>query len=316
MSAPPKTVLTATPEEEAAIREAVRTADPETLAPKRAIAGPEHVDDLLELLADPEVSGAIYDLPRPLTRENVAAWVADFAGQRARGEGLLIVVPDFGKGIVSYSQITVWPERASAELAGAMRSDIQGGGGGSEGAARSFAWMFGTLKVRLIGLTAAPDNVRSIKLIDRAGFVRMGERESMRSDGTVRLNPKWRALRFSHSFTPGRLMSRSTAWPLWWFEYPGRAARLPPVIASIARSSCLRGEVMEPTITRVKRSPVMPAAMTIHFDRLTALSASARAASLFATACVSSSDTRAPSCSSTRRICSCPLATSELPTTR
>ena len=38
MSAPPKTVLTATPEEEAAIRNAVRTADPEALGPKRIIA--------------------------------------------------------------------------------------------------------------------------------------------------------------------------------------------------------------------------------------------------------------------------------------
>lgn len=176
MSAPPKTVLTATPEEAAAIREAVRTADPETLAPKRAIAGPEHVDDLLDLLSDPEVSDAIYDLPRPLTRASVAAWIDAFAEQRRRGEGLLIVVPDFGKGIVSYSQITVWPDRASAELAGAVRADIQGSGGGSDGAARSFAWMFDVLKVRLIGLTAALDNVRSIKLIDRAGFVRMGER--------------------------------------------------------------------------------------------------------------------------------------------
>lgn len=63
MSAPPKTVLTATPEEAAAIRAAVQTADPETLAPKRAIAGPDHVDDLLDLIGDPEVSDAIYDLP-------------------------------------------------------------------------------------------------------------------------------------------------------------------------------------------------------------------------------------------------------------
>lgn len=195
MSAPPKTVLTATPEEEAAIRDAVRTADPETLGPKRLIAGPEHTDDLLELLSDPEVSDAIYDLPRPLTQASVAAWIADFAARRTRGEGLLIVVPDFGKGLMSYSQITVWPERASAELAGAVRADIQGGGGGGEGAARSFNWIFQVLKVRLIGLTAALDNVRSARLIDRAGFVRMGEREAIRPDGTVRRSLYWEMTR-------------------------------------------------------------------------------------------------------------------------
>ena len=106
-----------------------------------------------------------------------------------------MVTPDFGKGILSYSQITVWPERASAEIAGAMRADIQGAGGGGEGAVRSFSWMFDALKVRLIGLTAAPDNVRSIKLIDRAGFVRMGERESVRPDGTVRRSLYWEMTR-------------------------------------------------------------------------------------------------------------------------
>lgn len=195
MSAPPKTVLSASPEEADAIREAVRTADPETLGPMRAIAGPLHVDDLVELLSDPEVSEAIYDLPRPLTHANVAAWVDSFAARRARGEGLLIVVPEFGKGLMSYSQITVWPECASAELAGAIRADIQGAGGGAEGAARSFNWIFSALKVRLIGLTAALDNIRSAKLIDRAGFQRMGEREAVRPDGTVRRSLYWEMTR-------------------------------------------------------------------------------------------------------------------------
>ena len=71
MSAPPKAVLTASAEEEAAIRAVVRD------APGRILAGPEHVDGLLALFSDPRVSDPIYDLPRPFTRESVAAWVAD-----------------------------------------------------------------------------------------------------------------------------------------------------------------------------------------------------------------------------------------------
>jgi RimJ/RimL family protein N-acetyltransferase len=196
MSAAPKTVLTASPDEEAAIREAVRRADPARLGTGRRFATPDDAEVMLELLSDPEVSDAIYDLPRPLTLNSVTAWIADFMGKRARGEGLLIVTPEeFGPGIMSYSQVTLWPERASAELAGAMRADIQGAGGGGEGAVRTFDWMFHTLGARLICLTAAPSNIRSIRLIERAGFVRMGERESIRPDGSHRSSFYWEMTR-------------------------------------------------------------------------------------------------------------------------
>lgn len=191
MSAPPKTVLSVSPAEEAAIRDAVRAADPATLSAGRLIAGPQHVDDLVDLLSDPEVSEAIYDLPRPIDAAHVGPWVLDYLAKRARGEGLLFVTPDWGKGIVSYSQITVWPDRAAAELAGAVRADMQGAGGGGEGALRSFGWMFSALKVRLICLTAATDNIRSIRLIDRAGFERMGERDAVRPDRSIRKSHYW-----------------------------------------------------------------------------------------------------------------------------
>ena len=79
MSAPPKTVLTASPQEEAAIREAVRTVDPLTLGEGRVIAGAQHAPGLTRLLEDPAVSGPIYDLPRPITEANVAIWIAECA---------------------------------------------------------------------------------------------------------------------------------------------------------------------------------------------------------------------------------------------
>lgn len=190
MSAPPKTVLSTTPEEEAAIRDAVRHADPFSIG--RMIAGPEHVESLAELLSHPAVSGPIIDLPRPFTPATMAVWIADFAARQARGEGILLVTSDFGgKTVVSYSQITIWPERASAELAGAVSADLQGLGGGFDGAIKTFGWMFAVLGIRLIGLAAAADNIRSARLIDRAGFERMGERDSIRADGTIRRSLYW-----------------------------------------------------------------------------------------------------------------------------
>jgi RimJ/RimL family protein N-acetyltransferase len=189
MSAPPKTVLTATPEEAEAIRAAVRRAE------GRTVAGPEHVTGLLELLQDPQVSDPIYDLPRPITFDNVALWVAASEALRQEGRCILAVNLDEQSRLAGYSRFTIWPERASGELAGARRADLQNSGAGRTGVAQASAWMFEALGLRLIGLTAALDNVRSAKAIDGAGFKRMGEVESVKPDGTTRRSLYWELTR-------------------------------------------------------------------------------------------------------------------------
>ena len=100
MSAPPVTVLQASPEEAAAIRNAVRAVN------DRVLAGPAHVDGLLTLLSDPRVSDPIYDLPRPFTRESIAAWVQESRAAHERGERLLSVTLDEGGEVAGYSQIS------------------------------------------------------------------------------------------------------------------------------------------------------------------------------------------------------------------
>lgn len=195
MSAPPKTVLDVPATEAQAIREAVRRADVSGLGEGRARAELKHVVGLTALLSDERVSGPIYDLPRPICEESITRWVAEAQAQALAGEGLLIVTLD-GEGAVSgYSRITVWPERSCAELAGAIRADLQNRGQGGAGMARSFHWIFQALGVRMMCLTAALDNVRSQKGIDAAGFVRMGEREAVRPDGTTRRSVYWEMTR-------------------------------------------------------------------------------------------------------------------------
>ena len=195
MSTPPKTVIHATEEEAEAIREAVRNADTSRLGLGRAHAEMKHVPGLVELLADEQVSGPIYDLPKPITPDSVTRWVAERQAERLAGEGLLFVTLDGHGKVAGYSHITVWPERASAELAGAIRADLQGQGQGGVGMAKSFDWIFETLGVRLMCLTAALDNIRSQKGIDAAGFRRMGEREVVASNGSVRPSVYWEMTR-------------------------------------------------------------------------------------------------------------------------
>lgn len=195
MSAPPVTVLTASAEEEAAIREAVRNADPSLISPTARVAGPEHIAGLVDLLSDPLVSGPIYDIPRPVDAGRIGAWIARSRRQQAAGEALLTVTLDPDGRVAAYSRFTVWPQHSSAELAGAQRADRQNSGQGTEGAARSFGFMFEVLGVRLVGLTAALDNVRSAKVIEAAGFTPMGERLSRLPDGGSRRSLYWEMTR-------------------------------------------------------------------------------------------------------------------------
>lgn len=195
MSAPPVTVLDVPAEEAAAIRLAVLSADLDTLGPGRSLARAEDAADLAEFLADPRVSDAIYDLPRPFTEDTMARWIAESEALRQEGRRLLILTRDETGQIAGYSCVSVWPERSAAELAGALRADRQNGGQGGAGALHTFGWIFTALGVRLMGLTAAIDNVRSAKLIDAAGFVRMGTRDAIRPDGSTRVSLYWEVTR-------------------------------------------------------------------------------------------------------------------------
>jgi RimJ/RimL family protein N-acetyltransferase len=195
VSAPPKTLLHASEEEAEAIREAVRNVDVATLGMGRARAELKHVDGLVKLLSDERVSGPIYDLPRPITHDSVERWVVEGQAQALAGEGLLLVTLDEHGDVAGYSKITVWPEHSAAELAGAIRADLQNHGQGGVGMARTFGWIFKTLGVRMMCLTAALDNVRSQKGIDAAGFRRMGERDAVRPDGTTRRSVYWELTR-------------------------------------------------------------------------------------------------------------------------
>ena len=125
---------------------------------------------MTQLLTDPSISAAIYDLPSPITLATVRNWICDAQAKRERGEALLTVRRAPDGAIYSYSYFTIWPDLAAAEIAGGFRAEQQSAGLGKTGAQRSFAWMFDALQVRLICVTAALDNVRSAKVIEAAGF--------------------------------------------------------------------------------------------------------------------------------------------------
>lgn len=181
------------PDEKAeAIRQAVRaaTSSPTVDAVAR-IAHPEDAEAFHAFLSDPSVFAPIYTLPRPLTVENVRAFIEAHMRERQEGVGLLFLNLDAGGQIVGYSDFCIWPQWAAGELGGAVHPSLQSQGRGVKGAALSFGWMFDALGLDLICETAALDNIRTAKLLDHLGFARKGEITSTRPDGTTRASLVW-----------------------------------------------------------------------------------------------------------------------------
>lgn len=168
-----------------AIRNAVRAVR-FPAASRRRVAATEDAEAFHALIADPAVSGPIYTLPKPATLEAARDFITRHLGEQACGEGLLILEFADDDGVCAYHDIQFWPEFAAAELGGAIRPDRQNAGAGGAGAAAAFDWLFCDIGVDLICETAALDNIRTKKLLERIGFRLTGEIESELHGGGVR----------------------------------------------------------------------------------------------------------------------------------
>lgn len=191
----PITRVDASPERTAEIRDAVRDVQLGPSGPEQRIAGPEDAAAFYEFLLDPRVHAAIYSLPRPLSLSATAAFISKYVAAQEKGEGLLLLTWDAQGRVASYSTLEIWPNWAAGELTGALHPDRQSKGAGLTGAASTFQWMFDVLKLELVCATAALDNQRTAKMLDRLGFDRKGEIVSYRPDGTERPSRVWEVTR-------------------------------------------------------------------------------------------------------------------------
>lgn len=181
----PLTRVEAGPEKAQAIREAVRRVAFPGDATRRLVSQAD-AEAFQRLVADPRVSGPIYTLPKPPTLDAARDFIARHVGEHERGEGLLILEFDKAGEVAAYHDVQFWPEWAACELGGAIRPDRQGAGRGGTGAEAAFNWLFDEIGVDLICETAALDNVRTRKLLERIGFRLIGEIESELQDGGAR----------------------------------------------------------------------------------------------------------------------------------
>ncbi|GAB1255504.1 hypothetical protein NBRC116494_00060 [Aurantivibrio plasticivorans] len=142
-------------------------------------------------LLDPRVSAPIYTLPTDINVDTVAKFIARHLDERTQGDGLLMIdINDSGK-VVGYHDIQFWPEWSACELGGAISPEEQSSGKGGSGALATFNWLFDVVGVDLICETAALDNIRTAKLLERIGFKYMGEIESTLPGGGTRPSRYW-----------------------------------------------------------------------------------------------------------------------------
>ena len=183
--------ITADKAAETAIREAVRRT--ETIGGKDGprLAQKSDAQELYALLKHPAVHAPIYMLPVPLTQRSVEQFIDDHLALRDAGEGLLFVRQSDRGVAIGYSDVQIWPQWATGELSGALHPDWQGDGRGGAGAGDVFDWMFNTLGLDRICATAALDNRRTAKLLDRLNFTEVGHITSTRPDGSERASRVW-----------------------------------------------------------------------------------------------------------------------------
>lgn len=191
----PITRIDASLERAAEIRSAVMAIRSGPSGPEQRVARPEDAAAFYDFLVDPRVHAAIYSLPRPLTLAATSAFISYYVEAQQRGEGLLLLTWDDQDRVASYSSLEIWPQWAAGELTGALHPDRQSRGAGGSGATRTFGWMFDVLKLDLICATAALDNQRTAKMLDRIGFERKGEIKCVRPDGTERPSRVWEITR-------------------------------------------------------------------------------------------------------------------------
>ncbi len=185
----PLTRIAASEAKQSYIRSAVSIT--ESLTEMAHVAKESDIVALTTLLSDPEISQPIYTLPAQINHDTVAAFIGQHLDERERGEGLLMISTDENGLATAYYDIQVWPEWASCKLGGAISSKHQNTGRGGSGALEVFAWLFEIIGVDLICETAALDNIRTARLLDRIGFTYIGEIDSKLPGGGLRPSRYW-----------------------------------------------------------------------------------------------------------------------------
>ncbi len=180
---------------------------------------------LTRLFQDPGVGPWIYTMPRPLNEETVRAFILRHLHEREEGDGVLFIAFDADGEAAAYFDVELWAQWGACKFGGAVKPLRQGKGYGGATTLAAVDWCFSQLGVERICETTGLDNHRSIRLLERIGFVQVAQTVSLRPDGTGRPSLVWELER--SSWTTPRLRVRQRAATLSTRSPSGAAADRP-----------------------------------------------------------------------------------------
>ena len=130
---------------------------------------------IARLLGNWNVAHWVVRVPYPFRPEHAAAWIARSAEERATGQDwpFLITLRD-GALLLGSMDLTIDGDASSGALGYWLGEDYWGQGYATEAAIAMVAFAFDILQLREITANALPDNQRSIRVLEKAGFRHVG----------------------------------------------------------------------------------------------------------------------------------------------
>lgn len=144
---------------------------------------PEHLDDMLEVYGDVDAMRYVDD-GEPLGREEGERWVeVTRRNVEERGYGMSAVVDRAAGRVVGFAGLVHPGGQETPELKYAYRREVWGTGVATEVARGMAAWGEGRFGMQRMIATVDPRNAPSIRVCEKAGFVREADRAE--EDGSL-----------------------------------------------------------------------------------------------------------------------------------
>ena len=145
------------------------TADAVLITPRLVMRplGPEHLPDLLDLYADPEVGRFLKPLDEAAHLRRIEEAQRMWA---TRGHGRVTIAERRSGRFVGRGGLQHWPQHDEVEVTWALRRDAWGHGYATESGAAWVRWGFEHLRIPYLTAYVAPENDASRSVAERLGM--------------------------------------------------------------------------------------------------------------------------------------------------
>jgi 8-oxo-dGTP diphosphatase len=162
------------------IRPRLRVVASHRIDTDRLLLRSPRIDDAAEisrLLGNWNVAHWLVRVPYPYRAEHAKAWIQRSTEERASGVGWpFLITSRSGGAMMGSMDLSLEADRSSASLGYWLGESYWGFGYASEAAQAMLGFAFDVLKLREVTASALPDNIRSIRVLEKAGLLYIEDR--------------------------------------------------------------------------------------------------------------------------------------------